>query len=202
MKKWRKKFFIMALSVDRFFRKINLFEIYNPSSKGLCIESWFVPDLRMRQRQAIYPRLPLVQTSIFHLVIFAKSFFASQWIQSVFSVQHGKMQWLPLTRKHLCTYSTTVIYRKVANSRLSQLVAHSRIFRLFMKGKFDAYVQWPLAETVQNWIVDRSNARDFTVYVGSRVYCTKGQLISKCPFGVFKSLKKPTKFFPGFLPYS
>ena len=29
----------------------------------------------------------------------------------------------------------------------------------------------------------------------------KGQLISKCPFGVFKSPKKPTKHFPGFLPY-
>ena len=28
---------------------------------------------------------------------------------------------------------------------------------------------------------------------------TKGQLISKCPFGVFKSPKKPRKFFPGFL---
>ena len=28
----------------------------------------------------------------------------------------------------------------------------------------------------------------------------KGQLISKCPFGVFKSSKKPTKIFPGFLP--
>ena len=28
----------------------------------------------------------------------------------------------------------------------------------------------------------------------------KGQLISKCPFGVFKSSKKPMKFFPGFLP--
>jgi len=29
---------------------------------------------------------------------------------------------------------------------------------------------------------------------------TKGQLISKCPFGVKTSSKKPTKFFPGFLP--
>ena len=28
----------------------------------------------------------------------------------------------------------------------------------------------------------------------------KGQLISKCPFGVFKFPKKPTKFFPRFLP--
>ena len=29
---------------------------------------------------------------------------------------------------------------------------------------------------------------------------TKGQLMSKCPFGVFKSPKKTTKIFPGFLP--
>jgi hypothetical protein len=28
---------------------------------------------------------------------------------------------------------------------------------------------------------------------------SKGQLISKCPFGVKTSSKKPTKFFPGFL---
>ena len=32
-----------------------------------------------------------------------------------------------------------------------------------MKGKFDAYVLWSLAKGVQNWIVDRSTARDFTV---------------------------------------
>ena len=55
------------------------------------------------------------------------------------------------------------IYSKVANSRLSLLVPHLRIFRLFMKGKFDAYVQWPVAKRVQNWIVDRSTARVFTV---------------------------------------
>ena len=29
----------------------------------------------------------------------------------------------------------------------------------------------------------------------------KGQLISKCPFGVYKYPKKPTKFLSGFLPY-
>ena len=61
----------------------------------------------------------------------------------------------------LCTEKRT--YRKVVSSRLSRLVAHSRIFRLFMKGKFDAYVLWPLTKRVQNWIVDRSTARDFTV---------------------------------------
>ena len=32
-----------------------------------------------------------------------------------------------------------------------------------MKEKFDAYVLWPLAQRVQNWIVDWSTARDFTV---------------------------------------
>ena len=31
-------------------------------------------------------------------------------------------------------------YHKVASSKLSWLLAHLRIFRLFMKGKFDAYV--------------------------------------------------------------
>ena len=30
-------------------------------------------------------------------------------------------------------------------------------------------------------------------------YLLKGQLISKCPFGVFKSTKKPTKILQGFL---
>ena len=33
-----------------------------------------------------------------------------------------------------------VKYSKVASSGLSRLVAHLRISRLFMKGKFDAYV--------------------------------------------------------------
>ena len=34
----------------------------------------------------------------------------------------------------------------------------------------------------------------------NEIVATKGQLILKCPFGVFKSSKKPTKFVPGFLP--
>ena len=44
-------------------------------------------------------------------------------------------------------------------------VAHSRILRLFMKGKFDAYILWPLAKGVQNWIVDWSTARNFMVSI-------------------------------------
>ena len=35
-------------------------------------------------------------------------------------------------------------YRKVARSKLSWLITHSRIFKLFMKGKFDTYVLQPL----------------------------------------------------------
>ena len=34
-----------------------------------------------------------------------------------------------------------------------------------MKGKFDAYVLWPLTKRFQNWIVDRSAARDFRVSI-------------------------------------
>ena len=44
-------------------------------------------------------------------------------------------------------------YSKVASSRLSQLVAHSRIFRLFMKGKIDACVLWPLAKWNQKGLL-------------------------------------------------
>ena len=38
-----------------------------------------------------------------------------------------------------------IIYRKVASSSTSRLVARPRIFWLLMKGKFDPYVLWPLA---------------------------------------------------------
>ena len=41
-----------------------------------------------------------------------------------------------------------LLYCKVASSRLSWLVAHLKIFRLFMKGKFDTNV--PLSKRVQN----------------------------------------------------
>ena len=54
-------------------------------------------------------------------------------------------------------------YLKVSNSELSRLVACFRNFILPMTGKFKVYVLWPSAKRVQNWIVDRSTARDFTV---------------------------------------
>ena len=38
------------------------------------------------------------------------------------------------------------------------------------------------------------------LFTSFSIMALKGQLISKCPFGVFKSPNKPTKFFPGFLP--
>ena len=42
-----------------------------------------------------------------------------------------------------------------------------------MKGKFDSYVLWRLAKRVQNWIVERSTAHDFTVLkVGQRLIDT------------------------------
>ena len=41
-------------------------------------------------------------------------------------------------------------YRKVASSSISRLVAHLMIFRRLLKGKFDAYVVWPLAKKFQN----------------------------------------------------
>ena len=55
----------------------------------------------------------------------------------------------------------TSTYRKVASSRLSWLVAHSRIFRLFMKGKFDGQK----SSTLNSRPV--YTARNFTVHIFS-----------------------------------
>ena len=49
-----------------------------------------------------------------------------------------------------------------------------------MKGKFDAYVLWSLAQRVQNWIVDWSTVCNFTVYVFTE------QLKSGCVIGSYK----------------
>jgi hypothetical protein len=46
-----------------------------------------------------------------------------------------------------------------------------------MKGKFDAYVLWPLAKKFQNWIVDRSTARDFTVSYSTLVKIEYGSFL-------------------------
>ena len=74
-------------------------------------------------------------------------------------------------------------------SRAVDLVGQSRIFRLFMKGKFDAYVLWPLTKRFQNWIVDRSTARDFTVCL---IICFGGAEIMFF-FYFWKSFSHPTK---------
>ena len=60
--------------------------------------------------------------------------------------------------------NTKNTYRKVASSGLSRLVAHFHIFRLFMKGNFDALYCDRLDKMDQNWIVDQSTARNFTVF--------------------------------------
>ena len=46
----------------------------------------------------------------------------------------------PIENGHFNLLKAKIKYRKVARSRLSRLVAHFWIFRLLMRGKFDAYV--------------------------------------------------------------
>ena len=72
---------------------------------------------------------------------------------------------LPSVRPDEKIFVYNMTYRKVASNSMSRLVAHLMIFIRLMKGKFDAYVVWPLAKKFQNWIVDRSTARDFTVSI-------------------------------------
>ena len=87
-------------------------------------------------------------------------------------------------------------YRKVTSSSVSWLVAHQSIFRMFMKGKFDAYVLWPLAKRVQNWIVDWSTAHDFTVHTFHGKFCKCSQVITLRAFcyAVSHLLFKPGLF--------
>ena len=89
-------------------------------------------------------------------------------------------------------------YRKVVSSRLSQLVAQSRIFWHIMKGNFDVHLLRPLAKRVQNWIVDRSTARNFTVhdfYFFSQLTCKVGEFtLVKCMFEVIIDFLRLLKF--------
>ena len=64
------------------------------------------------------------------------------------------------SQKKVDKFITNEMYRKVASSRLSWLVAPPSTFRMFMKGKFDA-----LTQRFQNIIVDRSTTCNFMVCV-------------------------------------
>ena len=65
-----------------------------------------------------------------------------------------------VSTKDLNRYGWNTQYRKVASRSTPRLVARPRIFRPFMKGKFDPYVLWPLA--FDHWPL---NSR--------RVYCSR-----------------------------
>ena len=56
-----------------------------------------------------------------------------------------------------------------------------------------------LTESSQNLLTSASDLKARQDIICEQV-CTKGQLISKCHFGVIVWTKIPTKFFPGFLP--
>ena len=68
---------------------------------------------------------------------------------------------MPKLHKHsVCLLKSIVKYRKVVSSILSWLVPHFHIFRLFMKGKSDAYVLCPKDSKLNSSLL---TTRDFTV---------------------------------------
>ena len=71
------------------------------------------------------------------------------------------VQWQPTTRHS--TVNSAKINTVKAWAVDCQLVAHFRILRLFIKGKFNAYVLRPLVKRVQNWIVDWFTAHNLKV---------------------------------------
>jgi hypothetical protein len=87
------------------------------------------------------------------------------WTQIMTGCTHPKSFSSQMKPKSLLQTLWSLEYHKVASSRQSRLVANPSIFRLFLKGKFDGYIMWSLAQRVQNWIVDRSTVRDFAVFM-------------------------------------
>ena len=67
-----------------------------------------------------------------------------------------------------------------------------------MKGKFDAYVLWSLTKSVQNWIVDRSTARDFMVIKDKSLYLLRFLwLYNDVSWQIIKlTFSKTHKYFP------
>ena len=86
----------------------------------------------------------------------------------------------------------------------------------------DLYVVGKNSASLRSLLLPAGSQHDLTfgarLYTANRIYIfaniidrptytfliqltvTKGQLIQKCPFGVFKSSEKPMKFLPAFLP--
>ena len=60
---------------------------------------------------------------------------------------------------------TELEYRKVMNSSMSSLVAPPKIYRLFMSGKFNADLLWPLWEKLIFATVAQSTFRDSAVVI-------------------------------------
>ena len=87
------------------------------------------------------------------------------WTQIMTGCTHPKSFSSQMKPKSLLQTLWSLDYRKVTSSRRSWLVANPSIFRLFIRGKFDAYVMWSLAQRVRNWIVGRSTVRDFMVFM-------------------------------------
>ena len=90
-------------------------------------------------------------------------------------------------------------YRKVASSSMSRLVAHLMIFRRLMKGKFDAYVVWPLAKKFQNWIVDQKSPHctsnkphskpfSFLLILSIQIRCLDQNTMVPCRTNIFQEL--------------
>ena len=58
----------------------------------------------------------------------------------------------------------------------------------------------PLRDLFKQQEEERYKLRQKHVVEKEKLVLAKGQLISECPFGVFKCPKKPRKFSPGFPP--
>ena len=99
--------------------------------------------------------------------VYALSLFCRKFMFFIFSYSLGFKWWEKLTSvKRLFgpLFTFLNLNYKVEIRSASWLIGQPRIFRLFMKGKFDAYGQWPLEKWVQSWtVVVQPTALDYRV---------------------------------------
>ena len=115
-----------------------------------------------------------------------------------------------LYSKDLTLLGTFVTFRNLTFEQIPDQNINSTLFRISAqnistgkckkpKDAFNCIVQ---KETHQRFAtrIAISHNSEFDILTFLQSLPFKGQLISKCPFGVKTSSKKPTKLFPGFCP--
>ena len=138
----------------------------NPLNRAQDI-FWIKSLLTFHFKKCIWPPVQLWKSAIFanfqKRLVMCHVSTSSQ--KAIITFEKFFLVWVPMNIQKVLKVKLESDHHKVASRDMSRLVADKKIFRLFMKGKCDAYVLWNLTKSFQDKIVDRSTARNFMVCI-------------------------------------